>query len=78
VAKIWGDNEMHFKELLWDAMSLIDLAPSTGKWRKSSDDRHTMEASQEGLCSQAQKLGSYRCCYDWSRLTSQFENNVLS
>jgi len=45
---------------------------------KHSDDRHTMGTSQEGLCSQAQKLGSYRCCYDWSRLTSQFESNVLS
>jgi len=41
---------------------------------KHSDDRHTMGASHEGLCSQAQKLGSYRCCYNWSRLTSQFQN----
>jgi len=25
VAKIWGDNEMRLKELLWDAMGLINL-----------------------------------------------------
>jgi hypothetical protein len=77
LAKILGDIEMHLKELLWDAMGLIDLAQNRGKWR-SSNDRHTMGASQEGLCSQAQKLGSYRCCYDWRRLTSQFENTVHS
>jgi len=27
---------MHLKELLWDAMGLIDLAQSRGKWRRST------------------------------------------